>query len=111
LPERADHWWCVSPETDIQSLAVEVAEAIEKFAIPFFSLYESSEALLEQLRLGKCPGCTTPQAAVVHALVASGMGLKDEAKEALRSAVATSTVASFSKRVIRLAEKLEIAPI
>lgn len=106
MPQRTDYWWTVGSDTDISSLAIEVAETIENCAIRFFASYESNEALLSQLRKGICPGCTAPLAAVVHALVANNLGYKAEALEACRTAIAKSEVPGFSKRVVSLAKKL-----
>ena len=106
MPQRCDYWWTVSADTDISSLAREVADTVESCAIQFFNSYESEEALLSQLRQGKCPGCTAPQAAVVHALVANNLGHKTEALEACRTALSRSEVPGFSQRVVSLAQKL-----
>jgi Domain of unknown function (DUF4304) len=106
MPQRSDHWWTVGSDTDISSLATEVANTIEHCAIQFFTSYESSEALLSQLRQGKCPGCTATQADVVHALVANSLGYKAEALEACKKALSESKVPSFSERVVSLAQKL-----
>lgn len=106
MTERSDHWWTVDSDTDISTLATEVAETIEDCAVRFFTAYESNETLLSQLRKGICPGCTPPLAAVVHALVANNLGYKAEALEACRTALAKSEVPGFSKRVVSLAKKL-----
>ena len=106
MPQRSDYWWTVAADTDISSLAREVAAAVDSCAIQFFTSYGSEEALLSQLRQGKCPGCTAPQAAVVHALVANNLGLKTEALEAFRTASSRSEVPEFSERVVSLAQKL-----
>jgi hypothetical protein len=105
-PQRYDHWWQVDSETDISSLATEVASTIEQYAMQFFTLYESNELLLAQLRQGNCPGCTSPQRAVVHALVANNLGYQAEAVEACQRALSESNVPAFSDRVIGLAQKL-----
>jgi hypothetical protein len=106
IPHRCDRWWRVDSETDISSLATEVASTIEQYGMQFFSLYESNELLLAQLRQGNCPGCTAPLAVVVHALVANNLGYQAEAVEACQKAVSESNVPAFSKRVISLAQKL-----
>ena len=106
MTERSDHWWTVDSDTDISTLATEVAETIEDCAVRFFTAYESNEKLLSQLRKGICPGCTAPLAAVVHALVANKLGYKVEALEACRTALAKSEVPGFSKKVVSLAKKL-----
>ena len=106
MPQRNDYWWTVDSDTDISSLATEVADTIENCAIRFFADYESNEALLSQLRKGICPGCTAPLAAVVHALVANNLGYKAEALEACKMAIAKSEVPEFSKRVVSVAKKL-----
>lgn len=106
MPERCDYWWTVGFETNISSLATQVANAIEHCAIQFFNSYESNEALLAQLRQGICPGCTSPQAAVVHALVANELGYKAEAVEACKAALSKSKAPGFSERVVSLARKL-----
>ena len=106
MPQRGDYWWTVAADTDISSLAREVADTVESCATEFFTSYESDESLLSQLRQGKCPGCTAPLAAVVHALVANNLGYKAEALEACKTALSKSEVPGFSQRVISLAQKL-----
>ena len=108
MPERCDYWWRVDSESDVSSLAMQVANEIEHYAIQFFTSYESNEAFLVQLRQGICPGCTAPQAAVVHALVANDLGYKAEAVEACKAALSQSKVPGFSERVVSLAKKLEL---
>ena len=106
--ERPD-WWKVGSETDYSSLAIEVASTIEHYGIQFFTSYESNQALLAQLRKGICPGCTAPQAAVVHALLANHLGYKAEAGEAIKTALARSSVSGFSERVVTVAHKLGLS--
>ena len=106
IPQRCDRWWPVDSETDISSLAIEVASTVEQYAMQFFMLYESNELLLAQLRQRNCPGCTTPLAAVVHALVANNLGYHTEAVEACQRALSESNVPAFSERVISLAQTL-----
>ena len=110
-PQRCDHWWPVDSETDISALATEVASTIAQYAMQFFTLYESNELLLAQLRQGSCPGCTAPLAAVVHALAASNLGYKAEATEACQRALSETDVPEFSERVISLARKLDLPVI
>jgi hypothetical protein len=109
MSERRDIWWAVGSETDSSSLAIEVASTIEHYAIRFFSSYESNQALLAQLRKGICPGCTPPQAAVVHALLANHLGYEAEAGEAIKTALARAGVSGFSERVVTLAQKLGLS--
>ena len=108
LPERCDYWWQVGQDTDIAELAAEVSAMIERLSAGFFSAYESNEALLMQLRKGVCPGCTEPQAAVVHMLVASSLGYREEAELAFRRALKASRVPAFSDRILSYARKLGI---
>lgn len=103
MPGHRDHWWDVHDGDDLDGLAVEVADAVQSAAQDFFLAYETSEGLLQRLRQGNCPGCTAPQAAVLHMLLASSFGHKDEAEAAGRQALESSQVASFSERVIALA--------
>lgn len=108
LPERCDYWWPVGQDADIAKIAVEVAATIERVSAGFFSTYESNEALLVQLRKGVCPGCTGPQAAVLHMLVAGSLGHRVEAEQACREALKASKVPAFSDRVLSHARKLGI---
>ena len=109
MPDRSDYWWPVGVDTELEALAAEVAESVEHHGLPFFAAYQSNDDLLSRLRSGICPGCTRPLARVVHALVAAEMGLRQEALEALKLALAESEVSSFSERVRGLAERLGLA--
>lgn len=85
---------------------MQVAREIEYYSIKFFTEYESNEALLARLRQGICPGCTSLQRMVVHAMVANHLGYTVEAVEACKAALSNSNVPGFSERVVSLAQKL-----
>ncbi|MBJ6124189.1 DUF4304 domain-containing protein [Microvirga splendida] len=107
MPAHKDHWWYVSPETDVERLSSEVSEAITHHALPFFDEYVGPDALLHKLRAQEAlPGVADPQIPVLHAVVAKHAGYDDEARQLLRQAIETSHYPGFTETVKKVANRI-----
>jgi len=63
LPGGRDKWWELTLETDVDSLAKEIAELLVTKAIPYLESFLSSDALIELWESGRSPGLTDVQRA------------------------------------------------
>ena len=107
MPSHLDHWWSVSTTTDIGALSNEIGEQIAAHALPFFDTFPDSHALLERARSGiGIPGLTAAQVPLVHAIIASHGGLRDEARLRLERAVIDAGDSLFAGTVQSLALRL-----
>jgi len=109
MPEHRDHWWDVSTSSDVAVLAKEVLRALIQHALPFFSAYRDSTAILERLRtVGVLPGLTQAQAPIVHAIVAKAKDLPAEAAAQIQRAFVVAGNSSFRTTVELVARRLEV---
>lgn len=109
LPQRLDHWWSITSNTDIGALCHEVTSALTQYALPFFAEYPDSCALLERLRQGKgLPGLTKPVCRLAHAMLAYEAGCLDEATAQIRIAITEAGTAPFLETVLLIADRIGI---
>lgn len=107
MPAKRDLWWEVTPTTDIDVIKHEVSDAIDAYALPFFAEYLDGTSMLQRLRQNESlPGVYRGQAPLVHAILAQGLGLREEAKVQLRRASIDAGKSSFQSTVSTVAQRL-----
>ena len=70
-PERKDMWWQTSPEHSAATVAKEVADRVQRYAIPVFASLANARALLAVWQSGTSPGLTKVQAGRFAQLLAA----------------------------------------
>lgn len=109
MPQHQDHWWSVDNSTDIEALGHEVTQAITSFALPFFTEYPESSALLYRLRQGAgLPGITTAQCPLLHAMLAQIVGLPDEAAAQIHKAFDDAGSSPFKGTVTLIGQRIGV---
>jgi len=109
MPLHLDHWWSVDNSTDIEALGHEVTDAINSFALPFFSEYPESSALLNRLRQGAgLPGITTAQRSLLHAMLAKIVGLPEEAAAQIHKALVDAGASPFKATVTLIGQRIGV---
>lgn len=96
MPERSDHWWEITPATDLQKMAEEVAEAYRRFAVPWLETMLDLAAVLPMLRR-RGDSLTAASAALE-------LGRMDEATEIVENAYMKASP-EFAREVRRFAER------
>jgi uncharacterized protein DUF4304 len=109
MPEREDRWWSAGMEPAL--LCQEVSDALVNYGLPFFDAFPSADALLEQMRDRShvLRGLMT-DAHLVHAMLAREKGLEEEAAQQLREALEKAGSSPFRATVLKIAERLQLAP-
>lgn len=110
LPERTDVWWTVNDETNVESVAKQVANSVAEAAPAFFSRFSTTEMVLANLR-DQCslPGLTRAQACLVHAHLAQRYGCVPEAEQSLAAAMDLAGNSPFKSTVRSFAQRAGIA--
>lgn len=108
LPQRQDTWW--RADADIESVCIEVRQALVTYGLPFFADFPSVDALLERLRTGRgAPHMSPGQAALLYAMLAKEKGFDEEAGWQIRTALEMAEASEFRETVRTLARRLGIA--
>jgi hypothetical protein len=98
MDDRKDIWWSVNGDTDVQALEREVTHSLIEYAVPFFTHYPDSLALLNQFRAGeKIPGVKGIHIPIVHSMLAKSHGFLDEAKCQIEKALEEAGTVEFKK--------------
>lgn len=107
MPQQHDHWWSVGRATDIEALGQEVMQALTSYALPFFSEYSDSFALLDRLRRAAClPGVISAHNPLVHAILAQTAGYPDEAASQIQIALADAGTSTFKGAVTLIGKRI-----
>jgi len=61
-PERRDLWWHAADAEQARAIGSEIAERVERYALPALALLPNSRSLLTLWRSGSSPGITRVQA-------------------------------------------------
>ncbi len=109
MPGHQDYWWSVSRTTDIAALEREVLHTLTTYALPFFTEYPDSKALLDRLRQNKgLPGLTNAQCPLIHAMLAKDLGYPDEASAQIQKALTDAGVSPFKATVARVGHQIGV---
>ena len=70
-PEHEDMWWQTSSQQSASALAAEVADRVQRYALPSFVSLANASALVAVWRGGTSPGLTKVQASRFERLLAA----------------------------------------
>jgi Domain of unknown function (DUF4304) len=110
MPCRSDHWWRATADTNIDSLAADVARTIIDYGLPFFASYTDHGAILTSIQAGHAVSGIHPgHLPLVHAMLAAQAGVLSEAKKQLDSAWATAGESPFRRTIELVGSRLGIS--
>jgi hypothetical protein len=82
LPVRLDHWWIVTPHTDVTALAAEVRDAWDCYGAPWYAAHDNLEAARPLI---------AAQYAYGSAAVSLALGERADAERLAREALSRAT--------------------
>jgi Domain of unknown function (DUF4304) len=108
--EARDLWWDVSADSDVSGIAADVCQRLVRCALPFFTRYPSTAAILADVQSGVAPpSITMPQLPLLHAILLADAGHHSEAAECIERAIAQHKGTPFCETIVMIARRLNVS--
>lgn len=109
MADPRDHWWPVSPSSDLGDLSDSVVSVLRDYALPYFDRFASQRSLMHAVLDGdRVPGILDSQRQLLGAMLAASSGDSSQARTLLAAARTRHQGKPFESTVTSAALRLGV---
>jgi hypothetical protein len=108
MPGKRDHWWEITPKSDVDRVAPQVTKAVTELGLPFLDRHADFQMLasVAKRRNAIPPMVVNPE--LFLAILLSSQGKRAEAARVVQSLAKTNKLESFAETIRLIARRLKL---